>query len=601
MCRKGFFLVVVVCAVAVVCSATNFVVPTTTLSAQLVNNTSAAKSFPNQSNGNLGAANISKVNVHSLLYAGATTKVYAHLLLWFGQSNHMNVGYSSNDPAQVHRQITDMISRGINGVIIDWYGPNNFIDQATKLVMTEAEKHPGFTFAIMVDQGAIEWDSCAGCSAQQALINQLQYLERTYFTSPAYMKIGGRPVVTNFNIDFSYSVDWNAVNAALSNHPVFLFQNNNGFTHTLSGGSYSWVMPTTSDYGMSYLTSFYNAGMLRPSEQTVGITYKGFNDTLASWGSNRIMGQQCGQTWLQTFSKINSLFNSGKQLDDLQLVTWNDYEEGTEIESGIDDCVAISASISGGGLEWKISGNESTISHYNIYLSNDGQNLMKLAQEARGNRSLNLCSFPIPAGNYKVIVQAAGQPSMANRITGAISYSPACSKISGVSLNASPSSQTIAAGQSRSFTVTAAVQSGASEGQIWLTCGNLPSDLSCSFSPNSVTPVAGGATSTLAISVVPQAGADLRYRHAKFAFAVWTLPLGLVGFTCMSSGRRRRIIARCLAIFCTFGISLVLASCGGGGPGSSASAVSSASSYSVTVIGNSPSGQISTAITVVVQ
>src|SRR5262249_7724659 len=155
-----------------------------------------------------------------------------------------------------------------------------------------------------------------------------------YFPSPAYMTRQGQPVVTNFNIDLSYSIDWKAVNAALSTKPVFLFQNNDGFTHTLSGGSYSWVMPTTLDYGMSYLSSFYNTGKAHTAEETVGTSYKGFNDTLSGWGSGRIMSQLCGQTWLKTFSRVNSLYNSGKQLSTLQLVTWNDYEEGTEIESG---------------------------------------------------------------------------------------------------------------------------------------------------------------------------------------------------------------------------------------------------------------------------
>jgi hypothetical protein len=101
--------------------------------------------------------NISKVDVHTLLYPGTTTKVYAHLLLWFGGSKHTNIGYSSTDMAQIKSQIDDMVSRGIDGVIIDWYGPNNSIDQATQLGMTQAENHPGFTFAIMIDQGAIEW------------------------------------------------------------------------------------------------------------------------------------------------------------------------------------------------------------------------------------------------------------------------------------------------------------------------------------------------------------------------------------------------------------------------------------------------------------
>src|ERR1700746_1864724 len=189
MCRDVFCAAVLLLSMTSVCVAANYVNPTTSLATQMANNTSAANSFSKQTNGNAGAGNVSKVNVHSLLYSGATTKVYAHLMVWFGGSNHMNVGYSSNDAGQVHKQITDMISRGIDGVIIDWYGPGNNEDQATKLVMAEAETHPGFTFAIMVDQGAIQWDSCSGCSPQQALIQQLQYIEQTYFPSPAYIPL----------------------------------------------------------------------------------------------------------------------------------------------------------------------------------------------------------------------------------------------------------------------------------------------------------------------------------------------------------------------------------------------------------------------------
>lgn len=60
---------------------------TPNLSAETANNTSAADSFAGQSDGNLGANNVSKLNVHSLLYPGSTTKVLAQMLLWFGQSD----------------------------------------------------------------------------------------------------------------------------------------------------------------------------------------------------------------------------------------------------------------------------------------------------------------------------------------------------------------------------------------------------------------------------------------------------------------------------------------------------------------------------------
>ena len=606
MRRKECGVAVLLLAVSVVCSAGTYVVPTTTLAAQTSNNTSAASTFWTQSNGNLGAANISKVDVHTLLYANATTKVYAHLLVWFGQSNHMNVGYSSADPAQINRQIEDMISRGIDGVIIDWYGPNTFEDQATQLVKAEAERHPGFTFAIMVDQGAIQWDSCSGCSPQQALIEQLQYVERNYFSSPAYMTQEGRPVVTNFNIDLSYSVDWNAVNAALSSHPIFLFQNNDGFTHTLSGGSYSWVMPATSDDGMSYLTSFYDAGLSVPGEKTVGAAYKGFNDSLATWGSGRIMQQQCGQTWLHTFLEVNGLYNSGRQLPYLQLVTWNDYEEGSEIESGIDDCVALSASVSGQSLQWTVGGDESTIDHYVVYISSDGQNLMTLTQFAPGLHSVNLCSFSIPAGNYKLFVQAVGKPGLANRMPGPVSYSPSCGGGGGggstsVAFGASPAAVTISAGKSGSITVTAETQSGSFNNSIALSCAGLSSTLSCSFTPANITPGSGGASSVLTIATVPVTGKNLPRESSLEVYAFALLPFGLAGFVLIGGIPRKRA-ARAVVLSAILAGCFMNISCGGRTEvQSSAPGGPAPGNYSVTINGNAASVQLSTTVTVTVQ
>ncbi len=399
---------------------------TTTLAAQTANNTSTSSNLSSQVNGNLGANNVSKVNIHTLLYSGASTKVLAQFLLWFGQSDHMNVGYNSNDTAQVHRQIEDMISRGIDGVIVDWYGPNNAIDQATQLVRLEAEKHPGFSFAIMIDAGAVAASKCASCSPQQALTSLLQYVEQNYFSSKAYLNVNGQPVVTDFNIDYWYDVDWIAANAVLKTPPRFLFQDIPGFTHAMSDGSYSWVMPGQNDYGLGYLSGFYYAGQTYSDKKTMGAAYKGFNDRLASWGSNRVMDQRCGQTWLTTFSQVNSLYNQGTQLPYMQLVTWNDYEEGTEIESGIDSCFSLQASVRGSSLQWNINGDESTVDHYTVYSSKDGQNLTKLVDMLPGVRSVDLCTLAIPPGNYQMFVQAVGKPSLANRMPGPVSYSSSC-------------------------------------------------------------------------------------------------------------------------------------------------------------------------------
>src|SRR5437763_17078225 len=77
-------------------------------------------------------------------------------MAWFGSSSHMNVGYRSDDEVQVKKQVEDMISRGIQGAIVDWYGPAATLeDVSTKLVMKQAEAHPGFTFAVVEDAGAL--------------------------------------------------------------------------------------------------------------------------------------------------------------------------------------------------------------------------------------------------------------------------------------------------------------------------------------------------------------------------------------------------------------------------------------------------------------
>ncbi|MGA2387435.1 MAG: hypothetical protein ABSF97_00615 [Candidatus Sulfotelmatobacter sp.] len=597
-------------------ASSSYVVPTTTLAAQTSNNTSTANSFKSLPNGDLGAGNISKLDVHSLLYPGATTKIYAHMVLWFGQSNHMNIGYSETNPAQVQSQIDDMVSRGIDGVIIDWYGPGNSIDQATQLVMAAAENHPGFTFAIMIDQGAIEWYSCHGCSPQQALVNDLQYIERTYFPSPAYMKINGQPMVTNFNVSLSYpSVNWENANSALNTHPTFLFQNNDGFTQQLSDGSYSWVMPTAADYGLDYMASFYDVANSFPKEQTVGATYKGFNDMFASWGSNRIMGQQCGQTWLQTFAKLNSMYNSGHPLPDLQLVTWNDYEEATELESGIDNCLTVSGSVSGNTLQWSVTGNENTVDHYTVYISDDGRSLMPLTDIASGIGSLNLCAFPIPNGKYQLFVQAIGKPSLTNQISGAENYTATCESSTPtptptptpptptVSLKASPGSLTIQAGLSGTLTVSAIPQAGTFNNPISLSCGSLPSNLSCTFYPATVTPGSRTATSTLVISDTSlSARVNPPNGHNALPFSAgWMLPFGLAGFFFLGQGNRKRGV-QALAFCALLGMGMATTACAGYSTGAKTATSSvPAVTYSMTVKGTSSAGNLSTPISVIVQ
>jgi PKD domain-containing protein len=427
---------------AVLCAAQTSITPTTTLAIESGNNTSAASSFTTQNNGNAGASNVSKVSLRSLLYPGSTTKIYAHLLPWFGQPKHISVGYNSDDPAQMTRQVSDMLSRGVQGAIIDWYGPSSTRSNQTALnLKSEAETRRGaFEFAIQEDAGALA-DAArqAGCDVTQQLISDLTYAANTFEQSPAYMRIDGRPIVFFFDVT-KYYVDWERVRAALPLNPLFISRNRSAFALTQSNGAFSWLAQNRNDpydLGMAYLDDFYTAALSSPAQFAFGSVYKGFNDALASWGTNRFMHQQCGKAWLASFAEIGRFYSSSNQLNALQLVTWNDYEEGTEVETGIDNCLSVLPTISGQTVSWTIPPNpaavqrlgalqvdESTVDHYTVFISTDGQNLMPLADVPAGTHALDLSQFGLDPVNYILYVKAVGKPSIQNKMSPSVSFNP---------------------------------------------------------------------------------------------------------------------------------------------------------------------------------
>jgi hypothetical protein len=271
---------------------------TTTLQAETGNNTSTANSFSSQTNGNALAANVSKLPIGSLLYSGATTKIYAHWLSWFGQSNHMNVGYVSDSATQVHSQVQDMMSRGIAGAIADWHGAaDESSEAATQLLKSEAEGSSGqFKFAIMEDKAALGAAAVSnGCDVTDQLISDLTYTASQYESSPAYIRVNNRPVVYFFDVD-AYYIDWSRVLSSVPGNPLVLIRGTSGFTRATADGGYSWVnihQDSPFDPNLSSQDSFFQAAQQAPQRLVIGTAFKGFNDTLAGWGTNRLIDQDC--------------------------------------------------------------------------------------------------------------------------------------------------------------------------------------------------------------------------------------------------------------------------------------------------------------------
>lgn len=178
------------------------------------------------------------------------------------------------------------------------------------------------------------------------------------------------------------------------------------------------------------------------------------------------------------------------------------------------------------------------------------------------------------------------------QIASGIAASPA------VSLTVTPTSATIPAGQTASFTVAVAGQSLTAPVTLACTQG-LPSNAACSFSPVSVP---AGSPATLTISTKARSSAALR---SILAF----LSLSMFALVIFHRGSRRVAGVLCLLLF--FGL---VVSCGGvGGSGNNSGGSNGgggnggggsgtpAGSYSVTVNGSSGNVNGSTTLTLVVQ
>ncbi len=175
--------------------------------------------------------------------------------------------------------------------------------------------------------------------------------------------------------------------------------------------------------------------------------------------------------------------------------------------------------------------------------------------------------------------------------------------VSDFTVAASPSSATVRAGQTASYTLTVQPQMGAFTGAIALGCSNLPARASCSFSPSSVTPGTSSATSTLTVSTTAN---SMSPRLPLKPPAPWwpvTIALGTSVVALIFLRRSRRALSASLAV-----LFLALAvACGGGGSSSSSTPPPPAlggtppGSYSITISGTSGTLVHNATATLVVQ
>jgi hypothetical protein len=160
------------------------------------------------------------------------------------------------------------------------------------------------------------------------------------------------------------------------------------------------------------------------------------------------------------------------------------------------------------------------------------------------------------------------------------------------SVAASPSSASVTAGQSGTTTVTIAPLNGF-DSAVSFSCSGLPSGASCSFSPQTVTPSGGVASTTL--NVTTNVSMAVMRRSAGPLFPI----SALAALVCCVGWKRRRLF-QVLPLIAVSAVGLsLLNGCGSGNSGGVSSAPQSAT-YTITVNATSGSLQHSTSFSLTV-
>lgn len=277
---------------------------------------------------------------------GKSPELLAVYEAWFGPPKHMSVGYSSSDPEVMRNQIRKAKELGISGFVVDWYGDREpSIDQNYARMQVLAAKNK-FNVAMMYDETAMDE------GATDAVIADFTMFHDTYLAPnapgrQAYLTYDGRPLI--FVFPHGGHTDWAKVRTVVNQWnpaPLLIQENLPGPHPDAFDGFYPWVNPGSqgwssdgSNWGENYLAGFYKTMAEKyPDKMTIGGAWPGFDDRKAAWSLNRHMSARCGQTYEDTLGLWRKEFPADQTIPFVMIETWNDYEEGSEIEPGIPTC-----------------------------------------------------------------------------------------------------------------------------------------------------------------------------------------------------------------------------------------------------------------------
>ena len=238
--------------------------------------------------------------------------------------------YDSNDPDLVERQTLEMKIAGFDGMLVDWYGDRDRYDylpnhKATEKLF-EGAKRTGLSFALVYEDATVPnlisggvFEKADAVSEGHALFGRVA---KRWFGSKTYQRLDGKPLVMVFGPQYYGDDDWPRIFDGLAVTYLSLHRRKG-----IATGAYDWPLPQGGEWAAK-LARFREESKTWPV--AVPVAFPRFHDFYKQAGVGESYGEipdAEGETYRKTLLEATT---SGRKI--VQVATWNDWGEGTQIE-----------------------------------------------------------------------------------------------------------------------------------------------------------------------------------------------------------------------------------------------------------------------------
>ncbi len=245
--------------------------------------------------------------------------------------------YGSSDPDLIDYHLLLMKYSGIDGILIDWYGTYDVNDYAINLensnALIDKTDELGLKYAIVYEDRTTENVVGNGLakSAVEAATADFSYIKSNYIQDDNYIMANNLALLLTFTpVYINSSTDWNTIITNSDFYPTFLaIWEQSSDLGSVGSGEYSWVYNGNNDH-IGKLDEYY--GSRYPTfDFAIGSAYPGFKDFYQEGGWGEGIGWEIIHNNTSVLNQTLNLASLNK-IEAIQLVTWNDFGEGTMIE-----------------------------------------------------------------------------------------------------------------------------------------------------------------------------------------------------------------------------------------------------------------------------